>query len=372
MSLYFEGKLGVICSRLMVIVTVLTGAALWCNDIQVTNLLDSGAGSFREALTSAEEDDCILFDAALSGTMTLLSVLPAIDEDLTILGPSSGAVIVSGGGLFPILQIGTDCTVTIDYLNLTDGATGGSGAALFIGDNSDVTVSNSSFANCIAAGTEGGAVHIGMEAVFSANDVTCSNNTSGGFGDDVFLSQGSTFSHFCSQDGTPMDVFGDGQLVKQGTAKATYTVSGSAPLAFTIEEGTVVATGVRTEPSFVYGKLMGSQTSLYIANHGIIKPSETIGTMVSTGNYYQDESATLEIAISPGSSDLLQVGGDAYLQGTLSVVPEVGTYTVGTTYTILMVGGAISNPFNSIVVSNDMVFEPQYLSDRITITMTSL
>ncbi|MEM7175092.1 MAG: hypothetical protein AAF443_04085 [Chlamydiota bacterium] len=361
-----------VCIQLAAIGFFFNAEFLWGNSSQVTNLLDSGVGSFREALLNAEEDDCLVFDGALSGTITLLSPLPSIDEDLKILGPPSGAVTISGNNLFPIFQVGNDCTVIINDLQLTAGATGGSGAALFIGDDADVVVSNSSITNCAAAGSAGGAIHIGAEAMLRTNDVTYSGNTSGGSGNDVFLSQGSTFKHFCSQDNPAIDIFGEGQVVKQGSATATFNVSKATPLTFTIEEGMVIASGVRTGPSFVFGKLMGGQTSLYIANHGLVKPSKTIGTMISTGNYYQDKQATLEISVSPEASDLLQVGGDAYLCGILSIIPEVGTYAVGTTYTILEIGGGISGPFDAVVSSGSMAFVPHYLDDRITIEITSL
>jgi len=55
------------------------------------NTNDAGPGSLRQAILDANgnsEPDVILF--AVTGTITLVSALPAITEDLTIAGPGAG------------------------------------------------------------------------------------------------------------------------------------------------------------------------------------------------------------------------------------------------------------------------------------------
>lgn len=358
---------------LTVVVILIANPPLWSEDIPVTNLLDSGAGSFREALLNTNKSDRIVFDSALSGTLTLLSSLPSIDTDrLIILGPTSGSVEINGNGLFSVFKVGANLEMEISDLHIASAATTDSGAALFMGSVSIVTVSNISFSDCVAMGTEGGAIHIGLDALFNATDITFSNNSSAGFGDDVFLRLGGTFKDICTKDIPQLDISGSGQLMKRGAGKATFTASGTPPLTFVIEEGIAVATGVRTQPSIVYGELIGSQTSLYIANHGSVKPSETIGTMITTNNYQQDGRATLKIALSSdGSTDLLQVGGNAHIEGTLSIFPEAGTYKVGTTYTIIEAAGALDANF-SLVTSTSMTFKVHYFSDHVDIEVIEI
>ncbi len=348
----------------------LTQGIVW-GDISVTNLLDAGSGSLREALTIAEEGDQIVFDASLLGTLVLLSPLPTVDVDIEILGPTSNGVSISGNSLVPIFDVGINQQVSISNLNIINGSKTGSGAGLFIGDASMVTLANCTFSNCTATGSAGGAIHVGIDSTLKAVEVSFSSNSSGGPGDDIFLSNSSVLQYACSGTISSIELFGTGSAFKSGTGQVTFTVPGSAALTLVVQEGTLISTGVRTEPTIVYGTLEGSQTSLYASNHGTLKPSETIGTSVTTGDYYQDSSATLEIGVNPSASDLLQIGGNAYLQGTLSIVPEVGTYTVGARYTILTTGGAINSPFNLITASS-MTFDVIYFTDHIDIEVTSL
>ncbi len=73
-----------------------------------------------------------------------------------------------------------------------------------------------------------------------------------------------------------------------------------------------------------------------LTNNGNVSPGNSIGIIIVTGNYQQAANATLSIEIDPsGASDLLRVLNAASLNGTLQVLPDPGTYTVGTTYTIL-------------------------------------
>lgn len=345
-------------------------ALLLGDEIQVTNLLDSGAGSFREALIQADEDR-ILFDESLSGQITLLSPLPLIDKEVVVEGPKSGAVTISGNDLFPIFQVEADQVFTVNHLQITSAASTGSGAAFSLGFEASVTVSNSLISDCVADGVEGGAVHIGADASFHVNEVTFSNNTSGGFGDDFFLEEGSLLDYTCSSLASPINVFGSGQVRKRGEGTMVMTVSSQTSLSLFVEEGEAIATGVRTEPTVVLGKLTGSQTTRYVANQGIVKPSETIGMLIAMDNYQQTEGATLEIAISPEASDCVQAGGTAHLRGNLSILPEPGIYAVGTTYTILTAEKGVDAIFSS-VTSSSMSFDVHCLSNRIDIEMTSL
>src|SRR5262249_45699416 len=101
----------------------------------VTNTLDSGAGSFRQAIIASNAlggTNTIAFAAGL-GTITLQSDLPAVQNNVTI---SASNATLSGNNQFRGLFIGAfsgstqvPVTVTVQDLTITNTkALGGSGA----------------------------------------------------------------------------------------------------------------------------------------------------------------------------------------------------------------------------------------------------
>jgi hypothetical protein len=101
------------------------------DDIQVSNTLNSGAGSLREAISTANGDadaDTIHFQSGVTGTITLIEAESgelSISNPVKIYGPGAGVLAISGDGDDQIFQIdmataGDD--VLISGLTLTDGA----------------------------------------------------------------------------------------------------------------------------------------------------------------------------------------------------------------------------------------------------------
>ena len=164
--------------------------------ITVANLNDSGAGSLRAAITGHASGDTIKF--GLSGTITLLSELPAISDTLTIDG-SGQTVTISGNSAYQIISTNMSGTLTLKFLTFEDGSPAFSGGAfknlgtatiandLFTDNHSTInggaianmgtlTVINSTFEGNTAAAGEGGAVYTFMGTSFITN-VTFSGNT---------------------------------------------------------------------------------------------------------------------------------------------------------------------------------------------------
>jgi hypothetical protein len=160
----------------------------------VLNILDSGAGSLRAAITAAKSGDTIAFAAALDGqTITLTSDQLTINKNLDIEGPGAGLLTISGNDSNRIFDVSQGLTVTIAGLTIThglgkgniqgknDGAGGGGallnggstvnlandiftdnqapdhGGAISNGPGSDLTVVNSTFTGNRAAGQVGSA-----------------------------------------------------------------------------------------------------------------------------------------------------------------------------------------------------------------------
>src|SRR6476660_8887122 len=89
------------------------------NTITVTNTNDSGPGSLRDALASANEGDTI--DATgVSGTILLTSGELQITHTVTINGPGAGNLSVNGNMTFRVFEnFASD--VTISGLSITNG-----------------------------------------------------------------------------------------------------------------------------------------------------------------------------------------------------------------------------------------------------------
>ena len=141
----------------------------------VTTSADSGAGSLRAAITSANGAagaDTITFTN--TGAITLASALPAITESLSVAG-TFGATIIDGASLYRGLVVIGPGTVTISNLTIRNtraaGTVGGSGnvygagggggfgggAGILLGGGSpSVTISGVTFQNAVAVGGAGG------------------------------------------------------------------------------------------------------------------------------------------------------------------------------------------------------------------------
>ena len=147
----------------------------------VSNLNDDGVGSLRAAITAANLQpgaDSVAFAGGLAGTVALLSPL-TISGDLTVQGPGSNRLTLSGGNQRRILEIvggGTD--VELRRLTLANGRATEGGAihnagALIL--NQVVLAANTAVGGPAAAG-RGGAVFnapggtvIASASTFSAN-----------------------------------------------------------------------------------------------------------------------------------------------------------------------------------------------------------
>lgn len=90
----------------------------------VTTFGNAGTGSLRHAIEQANSTggaDTIEFGLAGSGAITLTSSLPAITDDLEIIGPGPGTLSVRGSNQFRPFTIASGTTVTISGLTIREG-----------------------------------------------------------------------------------------------------------------------------------------------------------------------------------------------------------------------------------------------------------
>lgn len=132
----------------------------------VTNLNDSGAGSLRQAVTDAEAAagaDNIIFNATLNGTISLLTALPDITQDLTLEGPTAAnstvtvARAATAATNFRIITI-TAGTVSISDLTIADGnVTGAPAEGGGVHNAGTLTLARCVIQGCVATGDNNGA-----------------------------------------------------------------------------------------------------------------------------------------------------------------------------------------------------------------------
>src|SRR5262249_50109901 len=110
----------------------------------VTNLLDSGTGSLRQAILDANAqpgDDLITF--AVTGTINLAGALPDLSTNIDMQGPGATLLTVrrDSGGTYRIFTVTGSPTVTLSGLWIANGLADEGGGIYVAGGN--LTLANS-------------------------------------------------------------------------------------------------------------------------------------------------------------------------------------------------------------------------------------
>ena len=88
----------------------------------VVNTNDSGQGSLRQAILDANASGGgVITFSNVSGTITLLSVLPDFTANITLTGPGSDSLTISGNNLYRVLGMVAGTTNTVCGLTLANG-----------------------------------------------------------------------------------------------------------------------------------------------------------------------------------------------------------------------------------------------------------
>ena len=134
--------------------------------LTVTNTKDSGVGSLREAIATAESGDVIKFDPSLANkTITLTSGQLEIDKNLTIDGKNARNLSINGDNKYRIFEVKRDAkfnptNFSLKHLTLTNGRTfetgeEGAGGGIKTASSTTLLVENSQFKNNVAGGAGG-------------------------------------------------------------------------------------------------------------------------------------------------------------------------------------------------------------------------
>jgi hypothetical protein len=146
------------------------------NTITVTNMLDSGPGSLRDAIATAAPGDTINFSLASPATITLASTL-TISSNLTISGPGASSLAISGNKSVQVFSVGVGITVTISGLTI-EGGSGSIGGGIY--NKGTLIVTNSTLSGNSASSGGGGIYNSGTLMLSSSTLLANTTSQYGG------------------------------------------------------------------------------------------------------------------------------------------------------------------------------------------------
>ena len=153
--------------------------------ITVTTTADSGNGSLRYAITTANAGDTIQFDRNLARkTIKLTSGQLVLNKDLTIDGGQSPGLVISGDNTSRVFYLDKKKNATLKNLTIANGRTEGAGGGIDTRQESTITLENVKVHNNTSE--LGGGMRVGhlakatiLNSSFKENDGTLSDKYKG-------------------------------------------------------------------------------------------------------------------------------------------------------------------------------------------------
>jgi polymorphic membrane protein len=298
--------------------------------LMVTSLADSGSGSLRAAIETADagsHSDKFTIGFSVSGTIDLQTALPDLDNTIAIQGPGAGSLTVerAAGASF-------------------------ASAIVSVGEGETASLSGLTIAN----GNDGGILNHGTLAVSGCN---LSDNSAAGFGGGIFSDfsgtltvSGSTFSGNTAGNG--------GGIYNGGTATlSNSTFSGSSAITGggISNGGTLTVTGCNlSDNSALFGGGIYSAGTLTIGG-STLSGNSAINSFGNPsgdgGGIWNDGTLTVSNSTLTGGFAAHNGGGIANLGGTVTDTGSTvsdnfasnaggGIFNIG--YTVTVMGGTIS------------------------------
>jgi hypothetical protein len=184
--------------------------------LTVTTTNDSGPGSLRAEIAASHSGDTINFAPSLTNqTIRLTSGELAVTKSLTIEQANPGLVVIDGNFASRIFDVGGSASVSLDNLEIQDGAASDGGG---IKNNGSLTLNQCFLRGNFAFGTLAGRQIVGGEGGAVDNRGTMTINESSAFLNTAFGSGGAITNHGTI---TMTDSFCNGNLAgKDGGAIA--------------------------------------------------------------------------------------------------------------------------------------------------------
>jgi len=275
--------------------------------IIVNNTNDTGPGSLRQALESANEGDTINA-TGVSGVITLASGPLVVNTSVVINGPAADILAVDGNAAGVVFQINFAPTVTISGLTIRNGQ-GNAGGGIVNGAGGALTVTHSTLSGN-TAGLGGGAFNSGTMTIVNS---TVSGNTAGegagiyGDGGSTVTITNSTFSgNTATQTGGACLNLGTLQIANSTFSdnSAAFLAGGVFNLGTLVIGNAVLNTGSSGEN--IYSN-SGTVTSLGYnissdnGNGFLNGPGDQLNTDPLLGPLQNNGGSTLTQALLPGS-----------------------------------------------------------------------
>src|SRR5881398_2529978 len=126
--------------------------------ITVTNNRDSGAGSLRQALADAHNEDTINFDSSLNGqTITLTSGELVVNKNVSINGPGPNNLAVDANHASRVFHVSEGASAVISGLSIINGSASGLYGGGIYNNHSTLSVNNCTLSGNSAA--SGGGIY---------------------------------------------------------------------------------------------------------------------------------------------------------------------------------------------------------------------
>ena len=298
--------------------------------ISVTNLNDSGPGSLRAAIEGAENGDTIVFAANLSGTITLTSGELLLNQDLTIVGPTTStgapAIVISGNNASRVFDIEggrQGVNVTLQNFTIEDGLANAqaanvasAGGGLLINDaGGNLTLSNLLVSGNVARGAAGanalggGVAFLGGTATFN-DDTVAGNQAVGGTGG---TGLGGAFYVSGGYVTLSTDTIASNQATG-GQGGGLDAIGGDITLSNDTLAGNTATTGGdvnQAAPAFI------EALNSVFANPGVTSTAPDFGGTVGFSDHNLIDNAAGSTGFSTTNGDLINVAAD---------LPPLGNY----------------------------------------------
>jgi fibronectin-binding autotransporter adhesin len=260
----------------------------------VTNCNDSGGGSLREAVLSASSGETINFALTPScSTVDLTSGEIAIDTSMTIEGPGSNFLAMSGGNVSRVFDI-EGGTVAISGLTIEDGNGVGAnddGYGGAIENEGNLSIINSTLADNSTTGN-GGAIYSKVGALAIIGSALVGNSADSG-------------------DGGAIDNFAAVMTITKSTLSGN---SASSAGAISNENKTIVVSSTLSGNSSNDGGAIASSNKMTITNSTL---ANNVAKSDGAGMENQGVATINKSTVSNNETE--DAGGGLFNEGTLSV-----------------------------------------------------